>query len=136
MAAYGASIDEFLTAIRVFIHENEELTPDPTIEVAYHLSLAYGEISRLKELGVDTTVSGRELVIPSLLMAWRELLFLRQSRLPASLMEGDIPRPVSLTRAGRILFHKDGQRVHYQKVPTKRSRPPLRPVKRHGSTQT
>ena len=106
MPAYGASLEEWAEAL-------EQLAPagrrDQSMEIAVHLGLAFLALQRLKRMGVDIRLAGKPLMERWLEQAWREYLYLRLHNVPIEMVQNDIERPVSLTRAGRIVTNDADQ---------------------------
>jgi len=76
---------------------------DWSVDLALHLALASLALDKLAEYGVDLKFQDRELVRDAIEMAWRDLLYMRLNRVPEHIMLSDVRRPVTITRAGRIV---------------------------------
>lgn len=106
MPVYGASIEEFAEKIT---SDAGDIELDWSIEAAYHLAWALYCMNRLEKLGVVLRApNGRTpIVSPALKQAWRELLYVRLHRTPATIMANDIVRGVTLSKTGVIYESKD-----------------------------
>lgn len=69
---------------------------DPSIDLIFHLAMAYGAMLRLEELSVPVQENGRSLVIPSLERAYREAVHIR-SRINLDILDTRV-----FSRYGRL----------------------------------
>ncbi len=100
MPAFGDSLEALAAHLEVLAPEGLR---DWSIDAAIYLGLAFLAVQRLENIGVDTRIRNRPLILPSLEQAWRELLYVRLNKIPVEVILGDIDRPLTLTRAGRIV---------------------------------
>ena len=108
MAKYGgADIEAFARVLEGDVPSGKR---DWSIDLAYFLAMALISLNRLEKEGIELSYKSRRLIEPSLIIAWRELVFLRQRRLTEEFALKDIPRPVTLSkRTGRIMIHEDNK---------------------------
>ena len=99
MPSFGASLEEFSTQLESFFNQEER---DFSMDIVIHLALAYLSYKRLEKLGIHFEVANKPTILPGLERAWRELLYLRISSIPAEMMMSDIDRPLYLTRTGQV----------------------------------
>lgn len=92
---YASTIDE---VARLF-QGRDYPSDDPTLDALIHLALAFRAMQRLKEKQVDLTFQNCPLVIPSIIKAYRELIFIR-SRLQVSWLLTDI-----ISKFGKIMIY-------------------------------
>ena len=99
MAAYGDSLDTLAARLEGLLPDGPR---DWSVDAAYYIALAFLALRRLKESQVKLTVNQRPLIEPALEQAYRELLYIRLKELPGEIMFSDVPRPVEITRTGRV----------------------------------
>ena len=102
----GAGITDFAEAI-------EEEAPigerDWSMDMAYHLAMAFIAMTRLKEQGISLLLPhGEKFFSLSFQRLWRALVYIRRRRVTDNISLNDIARRVTLSRkTGKIYINKD-----------------------------